>query len=132
MQTIPKTLLEKIMPLLGYSLLLIFIVLLFGLIVRCAWSAPYLVCDPYPAEGQQPAEFVVTISGLANPVTTPAVDTPRGKILRLDLGPLNLSGSRTLTAKARNAWGTSADSRPLAFTAGPPAAPGGISLLATE
>lgn len=93
-------------------------------------AAPFLVCDPYPATGQQPTEFVVTISGVANPVVSPAVEVTGGKALRLDLGPLNLSGAKTITAKARNAWGESADSAPFAFAAGTPTAPGGLGLRA--
>ncbi|MCU0806392.1 MAG: hypothetical protein MUC53_00110 [Candidatus Contendobacter sp.] len=93
-------------------------------------AAPFLVCDPYPTTGQQPTEFVVTMSGIANPIISPAVDVTGGKALRLDLGPLNLTGSRTVTAKARNPWGESASSVPLAFTAGAPVAPGGLGLSA--
>jgi hypothetical protein len=125
-------LLEKLMPVFGFFFLLILIAGLFFLVVRYAWSAPFLVCDPYPATGQQPTEFVVTVSGIATPVVTPAVETQQGKILKLDLGPLNLSGSRTVTAKARNSWGESADSSPFIFTAGRPASPSGITLSATE
>lgn len=95
-----------------------------------ALAAPFLVCDPYPATGQQPTEFVVTVSGIADPIVTPAVDVTGGKALRLDLGPLNLSGSKTVTAKARNLWGESADSAPLAFSAGTSSAPGGLGLSA--
>lgn len=93
-------------------------------------AAPFLVCDPYPATGQQPTEFVVTVSGITTPIVSPAVDVAGGKALRLDLGPLNLTGSRTATAKARNQWGESAASAPLAFTAGAPLAPGGLGLSA--
>lgn len=93
-------------------------------------ASPYLICDPYPATGQQPTEFVVTISGIANPIVTPAVDVTGGKAMRLDLGPLNLTGAKTATAKARNAWGESAASSPFLFSAGTPVAPGGIGLSA--
>ena len=95
-----------------------------------AMAAPFLVCDPYPATGQQPTEFVVTLSGLATPIVSPAVDVTGGKALKLDLGPLNLAGSRTVTAKARNAWGESAASPPFTFTAGVPGVPGGFGLSA--
>ena len=73
---------------------------------------------------------MVTISGVANPIVSPSVDVTGGKALRLDLGPLNLSGAKTVTAKARNMWGESAVSSPLAFTAGVPTAPSGITSLA--
>jgi hypothetical protein len=98
------------------------------LVSGAASAAPFLTCDPYPATGQQPTEFVVTLSGIAAPIVSPAVDVTGGKALKLDLGPLNLTGSRTVTAKARNAWGESATSSPLAFTAGAPAVPGGLGL----
>lgn len=136
LNSIPEKLLrltmEKFLPILAFFLFLAVVALILSFVVRYAWSAPFLVSDPYSAEGQQPAEFVVTISGLTAPVITPAVETPQGKILRLDLGPLNLSGSRQITAKARNAWGTSADSSPFIFTAGPPGPVTGITLSATE
>lgn len=93
-------------------------------------AAPFLVCDPYPATGQQPTEFVVAVSGITSPIVSPAVDVTGGKALRLDLGPLNLTGLRTVTAKARNAWGESASSAPLEFAAGAPSSPGGLTLSA--
>lgn len=102
--------------------------LLLAMLPFAANAAPFLVCDPYPSTAVQPTEFVVTISGVANPIVTPAVDVTGGKAMRLDLGPLNLTGSKTVTAKARNAWGESANSSPLAFTAGAPSVPSGIGL----
>ncbi len=91
-------------------------------------AAPFLMCDPYPTTGAYPTEFVVTISGIANPIVTPAVDVTGGKAMRLDLGPLGLSGAKTVTAKARNPWGESAASAPFSFTAGSPAPVTGIGL----
>lgn len=120
---------EKTLAALLLFLAMVAVALALSALVNSAFAAPFLVCDPYPPEGQQPTEFVVTVSGLPAPIVTPAVDTPTGKILRLDLGPLNLSGARTVTAKARNSWGVSADSLPLALTAGPPAPVTGITLL---
>ena len=102
--------------------------LLLALLPFSANAAPFLICAPYPSTEEQPTEFVVTISGIANPIVTPAVDVTGGKAMRLDLGPLNLTGAKTVTAKARNAWGESANSPPLAFTAGAPIAPSGIGL----
>jgi hypothetical protein len=102
--------------------------LLFGLLPFTVQAAPFLVCDPYPATVTQPTEFVVTVSGITAPIVTPAVDVTGGKAMRLDLGPLNLSGAKTVTAKARNAWGESAASSPFSFTAGAPAVPTGIGL----
>jgi hypothetical protein len=103
--------------------------LLLALLPVSGYSAPFLVCDPYPNTVTQPTEFVVTFSsGVTNPIVTPAVDIPGGKAMRLDLGPLNLSGAKVVTAKARNSWGESAASSPFSFTAGVPASPGGIGL----
>jgi len=96
-------------------------------------AAPFLTCEPYatnqPASAI-PTEFSVTISGIAAPIVSPAVDVAGGKALRLDLGPLNLSGARTVTAKARNVWGESAASAPFTFTALVPGVPGGLGLSA--
>lgn len=87
LNSIPEKLLrltmEKFLPILAFFLFLaaflVVVSLILSFITRYAWSAPFLVCDPYPATGQQPAEFVVTISGLTAPVITPAVETPQGK-----------------------------------------------------
>lgn len=102
--------------------------IVFSLSALPAAAAPFLVCDPYPPNAAQPTEFVVTVSGVTNPIVTPAVDVTGGKALRLDLGPLNLTGQRTVTAQARNAWGESASSAPFVFTAGAPLSPTGIGL----
>jgi hypothetical protein len=94
-------------------------------------AAPFLISSPYPTDVATqvvPTEFVVSISGLT-PITTPAVPAGSNQVrLRLDLGPLELSGAKTATAKARNAWGESANSAPFSFTAGAPAVPTGIGL----
>ena len=96
-----------------------------------AFASPFLTCDPYPNTGPQPTEFVVNISGIVVPIVTPAVDVTGGKGMKLDLGPLNLVGAKTVTAKARNpAYGESALSAPFSFTAGVPAVPGGLTLSA--
>lgn len=106
--------------------------IVFGLLCfpALALGSPFLICDPYPATGTPPTEFVVTISGVSAPVVTPAVAVTGGVAMRLDLGPLNLSGSKTLTAKARNSWGESSASAPFQFAAGSPGAPGGLGLSA--
>jgi hypothetical protein len=94
-------------------------------------AAPFLVCDPYPSTVPQPTEFVVNISGITAPIVTPAINVTGGKAMKLDLGPLNLVGAKTVTAKARNpAYGESANSAPFSFTAGVPAAPDGLTLSA--
>lgn len=97
-------------------------------------AAPFLVCDPYltPASMDAsaiPTEFVVTISGVPAPITTPAFPVPGGVILKLDLAPLHLVGTQTVTAKAKNAWGESASSAPLEFNVGPPSAPTNLRVV---
>ena len=93
-----------------------------------AHSAPFLVADPYPTNVTAdaiPTGFAVTISGITQPITTPAVPAGTNQVgMKLDLDPLNLSGSRTVTAKAKNVWRKSVVSAPLPFTAGPPTALG--------
>jgi hypothetical protein len=108
--------------------------LLLAFLPVVAQTAPFLTSNPYQTNVSAdavPTEFVVTISGIAQPITAPAVAVGTNQVwLKLDLGPLNLSGSRTVTAKARNAWGESATSSPFVFTAGPPTAPSGLGLSA--
>ena len=103
------------------------------LVPMTAISSPWLLCDQYPTSTPaqaMPTEFIVTISGIDAPITSPAVDVPGGKALKLDLGPLNLTGSRTITAKAKNTWGESAASSPFVFFAGAPIPPSGFGLSA--
>ena len=100
------------------------------LLVGVAQAAPFLVCDPYPASSTQPTSFTVTISGVTNPIPTPAVAVTGGVAMHLDLGPYNLTGARTLTVVANNLWGSSVASSPLAFTAGTPGVPSGLGLAA--
>ena len=92
------------------------------------YAAPFVVSDPYPSSGPQPTEFVITVSGTQTPVVIPATATPQGVILKWDVA--GMSGSKTITAKARNPWGESAASLPFTFTAGTPAVPSGIGLSA--
>ena len=99
---------------------------LFALASMPIYAAPFVVSDPYPSSGPQPAEFVITVSGQSAPVIVPATSTALGTILKWDVA--GIAGSKTITAKARNAWGESAASGPFTFTAGTPAAPSGIGL----
>lgn len=92
------------------------------------YAAPFVVSDPYPPDGPQPTEFVISVSGVQAPVVIPAITTPQGVILKWDVAAVK--GSKTITAKARNAWGESAATAPFTFTAGTPAAPTGIGLSA--
>ena len=91
-------------------------------------AAPFVVSDPYPSSGPQPTEFVITVSGQPTPVIVPATSTEQGAILKWDVA--GITGSTTITAKARNAWGESAASDPLSFVAGAPDAPSGLGLSA--
>ena len=86
------------------------------------------VSDPYPSSGPQPTEFVITASGQSAPIIVPATSTAQGVMLKWDVS--GITGSKTITAKARNAWGESAASGPFTFTAGTPAAPSGLGLSA--
>lgn len=89
-------------------------------------AAPFVVSDPYQPDSPQPTEFVISVSGTQTPVIIPATATPKGAILKWDVS--GLSGSKTITAKARNPWGESAATPPFTFTAGTPAVPTGIGL----
>jgi len=99
---------------------------LFALASMPIYAAPFVVSDPYPSSGPQPTEFVITVSGQSAPVIVPATSTEQGVILRWDV--VGISGSKTITVKARNPWGESAASGPFTFTVGPPATPSGIGL----
>ena len=101
---------------------------LFALASIPVHAAPFVISDPYPATGPQPTEFVITVSGQSAPVIVPATSAAQGTILKWDVA--GIAGSKTITAKARNAWGESAASGPFTFTAGTPAAPSGIGLSA--
>ena len=92
------------------------------------YAAPFIVSDPYPPDAAQPTEFVISVSGTQTPVIIPATATPQGAILKWDVS--GVSGSKTITAKARNPWGESAATPPFTFTAGTPGAPTGIGLSA--
>jgi hypothetical protein len=97
-----------------------------------ALAAPFLTCDPYPPTGAQPTEFVVTITGVSQPIITPAVNVTGGKVMMLDLEPLNLTGERTFTVRARNAYGQSAESEPFTEWVGPPSVPTNFRVIAVE
>ena len=101
---------------------------LFALASMPIYAAPFVVSDPYPTSGPQPTEFVISVSGQSAPVIVPATSTAQGVMLKWDVA--GISGSKTITAKARNAWGESAATPPFTFTAGTPATPSGIGLSA--
>lgn len=89
-------------------------------------AAPFVVSAPYPSSGPQPTEFVITVSGQPTPVIVPATSTEQGAILKWDVA--GITGSKTITVKARNPWGESAASGPFSFVAGVPDVPSGIGL----
>lgn len=90
-------------------------------------AAPFLVCDPYPATGPQPTDFVITV-GTAAPITVPAFKEADGDvILKWDVG--TLTGAKTLTVKAKNSWGESAATAPFSFVAGAPGPAAGMRLV---
>ena len=99
---------------------------LFALASFPIYAAPFVVSDPYPPDGPQPTEFVISVSGTQTPVIIPATSTPQGPILKWDVAAQK--GSKTITVKARNEWGESVASLPFSFTAEKPAAPTGIGL----
>jgi hypothetical protein len=102
--------------------------MLFALLsASAAQAAPFLVCDSYPANAIQPDSFVVKVSGLPD-VTVPAVKDKNGlNYLRYDVAAL--SGQKTITVHAKNAWGISAASAPFTVTAGSPPIPAGITII---
>ncbi len=101
---------------------------LLGALCSTANAAPFLVCDPYPSSGPQPTEFLVTV-GTAAPVTVPATRQTDGSvILKRDVAGIG-TGAKTVTAKAKNAWGESAASAPFSFVAGAPPAAAGMRLV---
>lgn len=96
------------------------------LISTPVYATPFVVSAPYAADSPQPTEFVISVSGAQTPIVVPATVTTQGVILKWDVS--GMSGSKTITVKARNLWGESAASVPFSFTAEKPAAPTGIGL----
>ena len=96
----------------------------------CAFAAgPYLVCDPYPASAVQPTGFTCTFDALA-PTPIPISTNADGSVqMHFDLAALNLTnGNHTVKCSAQDAWGSSGDSAPFAFTKGVPSPPANIRL----
>ena len=97
-----------------------------------AYAAPFLVCDPYPANADPsvtPTTFI--LKGLAaNPIMTGAQINPDGTVqLHYDLATLS-NGNYTVVADAINVFGgASPDSLPFVFTAGIPAAPNNLRIV---
>lgn len=90
-------------------------------------AAQYVVCDPYPPTAAQPTEFVIAIVGQTTPVIVSATTGTEGAFMKWDVS--SLVGTKTITVKARNAWGESAATPPFVFNAGVPNTPGNIRLI---
>src|ERR1700740_1130115 len=91
-----------------------------------AVAAPFIVCDPVPAQTQQILNVVsYLITGLSsNPISTQAIINPDGsQQLHYDLAA-TANGSYTVTAAALNGLGLEGPaSGPFTFTVGLPAKP---------
>lgn len=78
---------------------------LLGVVVNAVQAAPFLVCDPYPADKPQPDVFLVTV-GTAPPISVPASKDANGSVaLKWDLASIG-TGAKTVTVKAKSAWGS--------------------------
>lgn len=107
--------------------LLIACFLLFGAMQLHAQAGPFLVCDPYPAS-QAVTSFTLFWDGSATGVSVPVLTDSTGTYLHFDLAATT-AGSHTVKARAKNAWGESADSLPFTFTkSGAPPAPVNIRI----
>lgn len=103
--------------------------------VGTAFAAPFLTCNPYPANadsGQNIVSFVITFTsptGL-NPVTVQAqVGAGGAQYLYYDLSTLGNS-SYTVTAAAVNGYALeSPQSSPFTFAKGIPSAPSGLTIV---
>ena len=110
------------------------ILIFFSLIVQAAHGAPYLVCDPVPAQTQQNLNVVsYVIMGLSsNPISTQAIINADGsQQLHYDLATI-ANGSYTVTAAAINGLGLEGPaSDPFTFTVGLPTKPTGLRISPT-
>lgn len=91
------------------------------LVAALGSAQPYLTCDPYPASGAQPDDFVIVLDG--NTYYSAAVVDANGlRILLFDLAGLWQPGQNSTIVWARNVWGESAQV-PFDFNAGLPTGP---------
>src|ERR1700746_17709 len=99
-----------------------------------AMAAPFLVCDPVPAQTQQNLNVVsYMITGLSsNPISAQAIVNADGsQQLHYDLAA-TANGSYTVTAAAINGLGLEGPaSAPCTFTVGLPAKPTGLRISPT-
>jgi hypothetical protein len=108
------------------------VLLVLGILLGfCAvgWSAPFLVCDPYPKTGTQPDSFTVVPDG-GTPVSVPVTTNTDGSVsLHMDLAGIS-TGNHNYTVTAHSAmWGDSAPV-PFAFQKSVPSSPTGIQIKA--
>jgi hypothetical protein len=100
-----------------------------------ASAAPFLTCDPYPANADQAlniVSFVITFvapTGI-NPINVQAqIGTSGQQYMFYDLAPLT-NASYTVTAAAVNGYAQeSPQSAPFQFQKGVPAAPAGLKIV---
>jgi hypothetical protein len=93
------------------------LVMLLVIVSTSAWASPFLVCDdPNPTE--EVTEYRLMIDGTE--YFTPAP-------LHFDLSFI-VEGTHSVTAFARNMWGESAASVPLAFERSLAVAPSGVTI----
>lgn len=104
--------------------LLLIVILL--LIPTIAWSAPFLVCDPYPTSVVQPTYFSLVIDGGSAIQSTPEVLTDNSVRLHYDLTGI-ATGAHNITAAACDVWGCSS-AVPFGFTRTVPGAPANLKL----
>ena len=108
-----------------------FLVIIFSLFVSMtsmAFAAPLLVCDVAPT-ADAVTQSQVTVNGTAGTWMTYTTQTIDGVLVCVlqDLAPLT-SGSYTVTAKFKNAWGESVASNPFVFTKALPGKPSTMGL----
>ena len=114
--------------------ILVFFLVIFSLILAfstIAESAPFLVCDPYPASGQQPIAFILIFDNGTPMEVGIQTNADGGVQLHYDLSSLAV-GAHTVVAQSKTLWGVSASSVPLSFVkpATVPAAPTTLQLKA--
>lgn len=120
------------------ALLAVLMVLAFG----TAQAAPFLTCQPYALDANQPTEFIVyscplTVTAVPDDPTVacgagkrvPATKMADGRgVLMYDLAGIGVGKKNYVAQAFEPIWGVSKASAPFMFTAGPTAAPGGLGL----
>jgi hypothetical protein len=87
-------------------------------------ASPFLVCDPYPTTGVQPAYFSIVPDGGAAIASTPELVTGGAVRLHHDMAGVT-TGIHNWTVAACNEWGCSS-AVPFGFTKSVPGAPANI------